>query len=332
MLLCAACATSQSARPEPSTPSLPRVPEDPLALIVEAPESVAVANVQTLRSSPLFARLRPYIERATCVQLAEWEALLAATSRAALAARQKPEQAPEFLLVLAGRYTDADAQRVLELASKKSAGSSALPVQETRDHSGRFHVREQGPLAVSQLEGRVLVLGSQAWVRAALSSIAQPTVSFSQSELWRTIGSQLGCSERTACLLSAANSTNARELERGLAGAGARQLGQELASSDIALALTMTEGLGIGFAGQLGSSEAAQVAERALRDWLWQANLVVRLTGLPAVLDRTRLSTQGTLVRGDLDVTQTELDAYEARAKPLFDQKAPSCSADAQTL
>ena len=331
-MLCAACASSQAARPEPSTPSLPQVPEDPLALVVDAPESVAVANVQALMSTPLFERLRPYIERATCIELADWRAVLSATRRAALAVRQQPEQKPEWLLVLAGSYSEADARRALTLAHQKSRGSTADPVRDVRDPSGRFGVAEQGALAVSQLEGRVLVLGTQVWVRAALASVAQPTSSFSGSALWRTVGTPLGCNERSACLLSAANSNNAELIERGLSGAGARQLGEALQNADTALGLTLSDKLKLGFAAQVGSAEAAKVAERGLRDWLWQANLVVRLTGLPAVLDRTQLSTQDALLRGELDVTEGELAAYEARAKPLFERQAPSCNPAAQSL
>jgi|GEM_PF-6642367 len=332
LMLCAACATSQSTRPDTSTLSLPPVPEDPLALVVENPESVAVANVQAVMGTPLFERLRPYIERATCIQLADWNAVLSATRRAALAVRQKPEQQAEWLLVLVGSYSEADARRALELAHKKSRGSAADPVRDVRDGSGRFGVAEQGTLAVSQLEGRVLVLGTQAWVRAAIAAVAQPTASFSGSPLWRTVGTPLGCNERSACLLSAANSGNAELIERGLAGAGARQLGEAIQSADTALGLTLTDKLNLGLAAQLTNGEAAQLAERGLRDLLWQANLVVRLTGLPAVLDRTQLSTQGALLRGELDVTKEELDAYESRAKPLFDRQAPSCSPDAQSL
>ncbi|HTU59400.1 MAG TPA: hypothetical protein VMF89_13215, partial [Polyangiales bacterium] len=239
---------------------------------------------------------------------------------------------PEWLLVMSGSYSDADARRVLALAHKKSRGDAAAPVKDSRDSAGRFGVAEQGALAVSQLDGRMLVLGTQAWVRAALASVAQPTTSFTASQLWRGVGTGLDCGGRSACLLSAANSNNAELIERGLASAGARQLGEALQNADTALALSLSDKLDIGFAAQLSSPEVAQVAERGLRDWLWQANLVVRLTGLPAVLDRARLSTQGALLRGELDVSNEELAAYEARAKPLFDRSAPSCSPDAQSL
>lgn len=332
LMLCAACASSPSTRPDPSTPSLPPVPEDPLALVVGDSESVVVANVQALIGTPLFARLRPYIERATCIQLADWNSVLAATRRAALAVRRKPEQPQEWLLVMAGSYSEADARRALTLAHQKSRGAAADPVKDSRDGNDRFGVAEQGTLAVSRLDGRVLVLGTQAWVRAAVASVAQPATSFAGSALWRTVGLPLGCVERSACVLSAANSSNAQMIEQGLASAGARQLGQELQKADSALALTLTEKLTLGFAAQVGDNQAAQVAERALRDWLWQANLVVRLTGLPAVLDRTQLSTQEALVRGELDVSADELDAYESRAKPLIDRQAPSCNPDAQSL
>jgi hypothetical protein len=275
--------------------------------------------------------LRPYIERATCVKLSDWNAVLSATRRAALAARHKPEQTAEWLVVLNGRYSNAEARRLLDLALKRTPGASAEPARETRDSSGRFGLTEQGALAVSLLEERVLVLGTQDWVRAAVGAVAQPVAKFSDSLLWRSLGSQLGCSERTACLLSAANGSNAHQIERALSSAGAKRLGQELSGTDSALGLTLREDLGLGFASQLGSAEAAQAAERALRDWLFQVNLLVRFTGLPAVLDRTRLSTQESVMRGELDVSQVELDAYESRARPLFEREAPSCSGDAQS-
>jgi hypothetical protein len=306
------------------------VPEDPLALIVEDPESVVVVNVQALQSAPLYDRLRPYIERATCVKLSEWDAVLSATRRAALAARHKPEQAGEWLVVLDGHYSDADARRLLDVASKQSHNTSAEPARETRDGSGRFAVTEQGTLAVSLLEGRVLVLGTQAWVRAAVGTVAQPVASFSTSLLWRSLGAELGCSARTACVLSIANGSNARQIERALSSAGAKRLGQELSRADSALGVTLRQDLGLGFAAQLGGAEQAQAAERALRDWLYQVNILIRFTGLPAVLDRTRLSTHETVVRGELDVSQAELNAYEERARPLFEREASSCT-DAQS-
>ena len=328
-LMCAACASSP-VRPEPSAVSLPAVPEDPLALLVEAPDSVAVANVQALTGTSSFARLRPYIERAACVSLDDWASLLASTRRAALAARQKPEQSPEWLLLLAGRYTEADAGRLLAVAMRSSRGGDNEPAREARDQAGRFAVTEQGELAVSVLEERVLVLGTKAWLHAALVSVSQPTGSFLGSTLWRSVGVPLGCEARSACVLSAAHTQGAHQLERSLSSAGARQVGQALESSDSALGLTFSNQLTLALAVQLSSEETAQLAERALRDWLWQANLVVRLTGLPAVLDRTRLSTQGAQLRGELDVTAQELDAYDAKGRALLDRLPTSC--DAQLL
>jgi hypothetical protein len=325
-----ACATTKSAQTKPAVAELPRVPADPLALLVEDPESVIVARVQELQSAAVFARARPYIERATCVQLAEWESVLSATSRAALATRREnKDKSAQWLLVLDGRYSDGDAQRLLGTAIKQTRGADAanLASQTALDSSGRFSVTQRGPLAVSLLEARLLVLGTTPWVQAALASIAKPAAAFSESGLWRSVGTQLHCSERSACVLSTANGANAHYLEDGLANAGAKDLGERLQGADGVLAVTASEGLGLGFAAQLGSADAAQGAERELRDWLYQVNLVVRLTGMPAIFDRARLSTSDTVVRAELDVTKAELDAYEARAKPLFDREAPSCGA-----
>lgn len=300
-------------------------------MIVEDPESVVVARVQELQGSPVFARLRPYIERATCVQLAQWDAVLSATRRAALATRRKDERS-QWLMVLDGRYSDGDAQRLLETAVKqtRTADAASLASQTALDSSGRFSVTQRGPLAVSLLDARLIVLGTTAWVQASLGSVAKPVAKFSDSGLWRVVGTQLGCAERSACVLSTANASNARYLEDGLANAGAKGLGERLQGADAAFGLTATEGLGLGFAAQLSSAEAAQGAEQELHDWLYQVNLVVRLTGMPAIFDRARISTQATVVRAELDVTSAELDAYEARGKAIFDREARSCG-DAQS-
>jgi hypothetical protein len=308
---------------------LPAVPSDPLALIVEDPESVAVVRVQELQSAPLFERLRPYIEKAACVKLADWNAVLSATRRAALAARQKPDQGPEWLIVLDGQYSDGDARRLLTLVLERTHSASAEPARETRE--GRFGVTEQGALAVSVLESRMLVLGTQAWLHAALRSIEQPVAKFSESAAWQAVALPLGCSERTACVSWRANSMGAHQLERGLSGAGAKDLGQTFVASDSVLGVNVRDGLGLALAAQVGDAQAAQKAEQRLRDWLWQVNLVVRLTGMPAIFDRARLSTQNTLLRGELDVSRAELDAYESRGRPLFDREVSgACAAAAQ--
>jgi hypothetical protein len=331
---CAACASTPAARPESSaSAAVSALPEDPLALIIEDPESIATVRVRQLKSSPLFERLRPHIERATCFPLAEWDALLSATERAVLAARQKPEQAPEWLAVLDGRYTEADGRRLLDLAVEKShstgsaAAGDAAKQAPAEAREGRFAVTARAGLAVSTLESKLIVLGSEAWVRAALAAILQPVAKFSDSALWRVVGAQLACSERTACLLSTGQGASGESLERGLSGAGAKELGQHLKGAGNGLGATLRDGLGLGFAAQLDSAQAAQDAERGLRQWLWQTNLVVRLTGMPAVLDQTRLSTQDSMVRAELDVSQADVEAYESRARGLLERALPSCNA-----
>src|SRR6201995_932873 len=89
--LCFGCASAQTATPNvehaaAAAPAHP-VPQDPLELLVAGPDSVAVLQVDQLRSSPLFGRLRPYLERATCTPSEEWNALAEATTRAVVASR-----------------------------------------------------------------------------------------------------------------------------------------------------------------------------------------------------------------------------------------------------
>lgn len=328
-LLCAllgvACATTttQQAQAGRTASALPPVPENPLDLVVWGPEAVAVLQVQALRSSAAFARLQPYIERATCVQLADWDELLSSTRRAVLAARSQPEGA-QWLLVLDGRYVEADARRVLR-AALREAPRATHPGPITRDASGRFIVAQERELAVSVLDDRLIVVGSQAWVHAALDSITKPAAKFSDARLWQSLGAQLDCAQQSACVLSLANGFSARGLRSGLSEAGAKSLGSAIESADSVLALRLGEGLTLAATAELGSDDAAQRAERELRDWLWQVNLLIRLTGLPAVLDRAQLSTQQHQLRAELSLSEAELAAYDARARVVFEQAVPGC-------
>jgi hypothetical protein len=325
--LCFGCASAQTATPNvehasSSAPAHP-VPDDPLELVVAAPDSVAVLQVDQLRSSPLFGRFRPYLERATCTPSEEWQSLAQATTRAVVASRPAKD-GDQWLLVMSGKYGDDDAKRLLGEAVKRRDGDSAKPAAAAQA-LGRFQVNEQSDLASSVLEQRILLLGAKDWVRAAIAAVDAPSPSFAVSPLFRDLGGNVRCGTRTACLFAAANGSAAKRMQHSLLGFGAADLGRAFSESDSALALAVPSGLELSFAVHLGSAEIAQAAAKQIKDYLWQASLLTRLAGLPSVLDQAQLHADDALLHADLDVSESDLAAYEARAGRLFEEAAPSC-------
>jgi hypothetical protein len=324
--LCFGCASAQTATPNvehATTAAAHPVPQDPLELLVAGPDSVAVLQVDQLRSSPLFGRLRPYLERATCTPGAEWDSLAQATSRAVVGSRAS-KGGDQWLLVMSGKYSDDDAKRLLDEAVKRRDGAAATPARPPQP-VGRFQMNEQADLASTVLEQRMLIMGSKDWVRAALDSIDQPAPSFAVSPLFRELGGNVSCGARTACLFAAANGSAAKRMQHSLLGFGAADLARAFSESDSALAVAVPSGLELSFAVHLGSPEVAQAAAKQIKDYLWQASLVTRLAGLPSVLDKAQLRADDALLHADLDVSEQDLSAYEARASRLFEDAAPSC-------
>ena len=314
------CASSKAAQPGVVAPEAaqrePPVPRDALALVVGAPESVVLARASELRAAPLFERLRPYVERATCTRIDEWDQLVRATSRAVLASRTQG-QSDEWLLVLDGSYTEADLERLLRTAAARTPRTApAAPI--TIDRSGRFPVSQDDVLAASLLEARLLVLGNKAWVRAALDAISHPAPKLSDLPLWTSVAPEVRCTEQALCVLFAANGSGARGLSHALASAGAKGLGRQLVAADTALALSLPNGAELGLHAQLPDQGAAEAAQRDLKDGLWQAGLLTRLAGLPDVLSAARVSVRGAALHAELSVSESDLARYEQRAGQLL--------------
>lgn len=319
----AACASGNAAQPQGTTPAAAAkveaaVPRDPIELVVGAPESVLITRAAELRASPLFERLRPYVERATCSSLSDWDQLVRATTRAVLASRSA-EQSEPWLLVLDGSYSDADADRLLRTAAARTPRTApAAPI--VTDRSGRFPISEDDVLAASLLEGRLLVLGEKAWVRAALDSIAHPAPKLADLPLWKSVAPEVRCAEQSLCLLAAANGSGARNLQQGLAHAGAKALGQQLVAADSALALSLPSGADLAFHAQLPDASAAEAAQRNLKDGLWQVGMLTRLAGLPDVLSAARVEQRGSALHAELSVNDADLARYELRAGQLLSE------------
>jgi hypothetical protein len=320
-----ACGASQASLPPPAHPETPApsvaraVPSDPLELVVGAPSAVAVVNVERVRASALFARVRPLLERATCMSSAQLDALLAPTARLIIAARNAADQI-EWLAVLVGNYTDQDADRMLASSAQSAEPALRQPV-------GRFTLATRAGLATSLLEQRLLVLGTPAWVRSALESIEQPSPSFAVSGLWREHGPRVRCAERTVCVLSAANGVIAKRVQRALAGAGSKSLGQQLAAADGAVGADAPAGIDLSVDAELQTPQQAADAAQQAKDLFWQAGLLIRLTGLPNVFNAAQLRADGSQLKLDLSVSENDVAAYQDRLSQLLSDDNEQCAA-----
>jgi hypothetical protein len=322
------CAGSQAAAPgpahaaAPAAPSVRPVPSDPLELLVGTPSAVAIANVAQLRASALFGRVRPLIERASCVSSEQLDALLASTTRAIVASRQaeNPADRAQWLALLAGSYSEQDVERVLASVAQPSDA----PLRES---IGRFTLATRAQLGASLLEQRVLVLGSPAWVRSALDAIDHPSASFASSALWREQAPRVQCAEHMLCVLSAADGVAARPLQRALASAGAKGLGRQLGAADAALGLNAAAGVDVSTAARLQSPDAAASAVQQIKDLFWQAGLLIRLAGLPDVLNDARVQAAGEQLQLDLSVSEGDLAQYQERLEQLLVDDGRSCAA-----
>jgi hypothetical protein len=322
------CGSSQSAAAGPAhagaTTAARPVPTNPLELLIGAPSVVVDMRVDRLRSSPLFARARPFVERATCASSADIDWLSASTARAVAAARSVDERI-QWLAVLSGTYADRDADRMLAAITQR--GASAAPNAVTKQAVGRFAITRQGEIAVSVLDQRLAILGTEVWVRAALDSIDHPSVSFAASSLRRDLAPRVHCADRSVCLLAAADSFASRQLQHALSGLGAKGLGRELSAANTALGLSMPDALEITFLAQLPTPESAAASLDHTKDWFWQAGLLIRLAGLPDVLNAVQAQTSANLLQLDLSVRAADLEQYEQRVGQLVGDSMDGCGA-----
>jgi hypothetical protein len=321
-----ACSSPPATLPapeHPSAPAAPAVPTDPMALLIGAPSVVVDLHLDRMRNSPLFAHARPFIDRTSCASQAELDWLSGVTERASIAARSTDEHV-EWFAVLIGAYTEQDTARLLAAVTQRAGDA---PGVSARQAVGRFSMATQAGFGASVLDAHTAVVGAQTWVAAALAAVDHPTTSFASSALWRDFAAR--CVDRALCLVAAADSFAARELQQGLSSLGAKTLGRELSAGDTLLGVSMPDDLQVGFFARLPSPDAAAGARQHLKDWLWQAGLVVRLAGLPDVLDKARLQTNANLLQVELDVRASDLAQYEQRLGAMLGTSADACTTGA---
>ena len=79
-------------------------------------------------------------------------------------------------------------------------------------------------------------------------------------------------------------------------------------------------------------AQAATASEAAegLRSVLGRADLVLRLTGLPSALERTRIHAEAERLDVSLALSAEDLERLSTRLQPLLESGTPACGAQAE--
>jgi hypothetical protein len=352
LLALAACACSKSepgsktGRDAAAQATLPPIPTQPLRLLPAGVRAIVSANLEQVRASPHYATAERWIHRYACLDAASSQWLLARTDRVVLAAfgERADGQVPKSLAVLRGHYQQGDLERalaqtsaLLEAPSAPATDSGTAPALSdtsrggaSSQQRGRFRLLTSGSVSAAQLGDGLIALGDTDRVLAALDVAdgKQPPWS-AQDALMPGLDADRWLSDHSAALITRVNDSTAQRIGRELSAIGGRRLGENLNQTSAALAVVL--GRDLRAQAQVLYAQAATATEAAegLRSVLARADLVLRLTGLPSALDRTRISADGARLDVSLVLSAEDLDRLSTRLQPLLESGTPSCGAQA---
>jgi hypothetical protein len=282
----------------------------------------ASARVDVMKSRDAFATLRRALLRYGCVSDADFDWLAEKTQRAILANRGDSDH-PEFVVILAGRFEEADVGRALEALGRRTQNADPLGSRT----QGRFNVAQKGPWSAIALEERLLIAGHDGFVGSVLDSIEHPEAPrYAQSPIFVELGGKMECLERSACGLITPDGSVARRVKGELSGVGMKKVGRELAAAQSGVSLAVGDGVTLSAVAHMQSDEAAETLAKDTKDWLWQAGLVARLAGFPDVLGNAEVNTAGSFTDLKLRVSEKDLARLEQRFDQMLgDEAAAHC-------
>jgi hypothetical protein len=335
LLVLAACACSKSepgsktGRDAAGQATLPPIPTQPLRLLPVGVHEIVSADLEQVRASPHYATAERWIHRYACLDAASSQWLLVRTDRVVLAAfgERADRQVPKSLAVLRGHYQQGDLERALGQASALLGAPTAPATEQQR---GRFRLLTSGSVSAAQLGDGLIALGDTDRVLAALDVAdgKQPPWS-SQDALMPGVDADRWLSDHSAALITRVSDSTAQRIGRQLSAIGGRRLGESLEQTSAALAVVL--GRDLRAQAQVLYAQAATATEAAegLRSVLARADLVLRLTGLPSALDRTRISADGARLDVSLTLSAEDLDRLSTRLQPLLESGTPACGEQA---
>jgi hypothetical protein len=333
-----ACASSSAATPPPehaeaaaaatAAPPPPPIPQDPLELVSADIALFATARVDLMKSRDAFATLRRVLLRYGCVSEPDFDWLAGQTQRAILASRGDAEH-PEFVVILAGQFGEADVGRALEALARRGQSNDPLGSRS----QGPFTVAQKGPWSAIALEQRLLIAGHDGFVGSTLELIEHPEAArYAQTPIFLELGGKMECLERSACGLITPDGSVARRVKNELSGVGMKKVGRELAAAQSGVSLAIGDGMAVSVVAHMQSDEAAESLAKDTKDWLWQAGLVARLAGFPDVLGDAEVNTAGSFTDLKLRVGEKDLARLEQRFDQMLGDDAAARCRDGMAL
>jgi hypothetical protein len=334
-LLALACGGGKQSQPDSARDAagpavLPPPPTEPLRLLPDGVRDLVGANLKQLRASPHYPIAERWIRRHACLDAEPSHFLIERTERLVLASYgDVPNRdAPSSLAVLRGEYRAGDAERALAQAGSM-LGSSAGPVSEQQ--RGRFRVLTSGPLAAALLGDRMMVVGDAEHVLAALDVADGRRAAWAaQDTLMQGVDIDGWLHTHTGALILRVNERTAQRLGRELSVIGGRRLGENLNQSSAALGFVLGDEFNAEAQVLYADARIAAEAADGLRGVMGRADLVLRLTGLPSAVERTRVSADGERLNVSLTLSSADLERVSSRLQPMMEGSTPACGAQAK--
>jgi hypothetical protein len=335
-LLAIACGGGKQAEPAadardaagPAVPPPP--PTEPLRLLPDGVKELVTANLKQLRGSPHYALAGRWIRRYACLDAEPSHFLMERTERLVLAAYTEAENrsAARSLAVLRGEYRTGDAGRALAQAGSLLGTAAAGPVSEqTR---GRFRVLGAGALSAALVGERMMVIGDTERVMAALDiADGKRAAWIPRDALMQGVDTERWVADHTAAVIMRVDARTAQRLGRELSVIGGRRLGENLNQSSAALALLVGGDLTAQAQVLYTDARIATEAADGLRAVMARADLVLRLTGLPSAVERTRVSADGERLNVTLTLSSADIERVGNRLEPLLGGSTPACGTQA---
>jgi hypothetical protein len=309
----AAAAKTAADAPEPPLPA------SAVELLPAAFDSALRVDVAALRGSPLWA-YAVEVARKRCIALDRYQVLTERTDLLVGGSQNLPD-APGAA-VLQGKLQAGDAEALLGLFAADPAQQP--PAQAST--RGRFQVLERAPLAASLLGPGLAAAGDPASLGSILDVADGKAPNARQGLLSDGLSQAIGFETAGFALIYRPDDRGRAELERQLGRTGRAALPPGLLQSSRAgLSLGLGDPLELRAAVESASPAEADALTQATMSSLMQLNLLLRLAGLPPLLERVAASTQGTLSVFSLQLSRAELDAVWLRMQDFLAADAAGC-------
>jgi hypothetical protein len=328
LLQAAACGGGAAAGKSttPATASPPPLPEDPLALVPTGSHMLARLDFDAARASPHFAVLQDWASRFVCLGAPGSKALIVHTHAAIALGLDPvpPEQRPQGVALLSGTFSDEDTREALGELCSYAGAHCETPVART---AGRFGVLGAGGLAAARLGEHMLAMGDESGVAAVLAvadgnRAAEPLT----GTLVPGLDTRHWLTQHTLAIVARVDDRAASRISRELESVGGAVLADGLSNGAAAFGLMLAKDASAEARVAYAEPGAADRSAAGLRSLVGQAGFVMRLMGMPPLLEHLRVDVQAGILRLGIRLSPDDVRDLRDRLAPMFEGRPPVCS------